>query len=452
MVFAYELVINFLYFKKIPLWIRQFTKRKLFSELASPLCEGGGKKEKLHSLPRILEEETGLQCKKIKSANDKSLDSALYQWFVRACSEGVPISGPILKAQAKKFDHLINQNESKFKTSNGWQDRFKKRHSISQVLGSGEIHSADKEAADSYPIELKKLLEEGCYTANQVYNCDETGLCFKILPDRTLATRTDITLLFCINKSGSHKVRPLRFGKASSPRCFHHANMKALPFEYTNSKNAWMNIFKQNYRREMIKRMVADNSSVDTSLASLNLKVVCHLSGKAWNAISTCCIERCWIKDLGLAFPSSTHDDGNDDEPEFTRFIEDNVCLAKEALRGYEHSHHDILNWFSADDICPVYEHILDDEIIANVSGKNEAAPPEPETSGANDADDNDGTSTPPPKVSEAVKHLEASLRWLETQDTDRVKILQLRSILDFARSQQSTANKQTTLESFFKK
>ncbi|CAM2113932.1 unnamed protein product [Caretta caretta] len=147
--------------------------------------------EKLRSLPCILEEETGLQSKKVKFANDKSLDSALYQWFLQAYSEGVPISGPILKAQAEKFDLLINGNKSKFKASNGWLDRFKKRHTISQVLVSGESRSADKEDANSYPTELKKLLEEGCYTADQVYNCNETGLCFKMLPNHTLATRTD---------------------------------------------------------------------------------------------------------------------------------------------------------------------------------------------------------------------------------------------------------------------
>ncbi|CAM2113933.1 unnamed protein product [Caretta caretta] len=96
-------------------------------------------------------------------------------------------------------------------------------------------------------------------------------------------------------------------------------------------------------------------------------------------------------------------------------------------------------------------EHISGDEIVANVSGKNEATPPEPKTSGANDDDDNDGTLTPPPKVSEAVKLLEVSMRWLETQDVDSVKILQLKAS-DFARSQQSAANKQTTLDSFFKK
>ncbi|KAG6935897.1 tigger transposable element derived 5, partial [Chelydra serpentina] len=76
--------------------------------------------EKLRSLPRILEKETGLQRKKVKFANDERLDSALYQWFVQARSEGVPISGPILKAQAVKFDRLINGNYSKFKASNGW--------------------------------------------------------------------------------------------------------------------------------------------------------------------------------------------------------------------------------------------------------------------------------------------------------------------------------------------
>ena len=48
--------------------------------------------EKLRSLPNILEEETGLHRKRVKFANEKILDSALYQWFVQARSEEVPIS------------------------------------------------------------------------------------------------------------------------------------------------------------------------------------------------------------------------------------------------------------------------------------------------------------------------------------------------------------------------
>ncbi|CAM4598059.1 unnamed protein product [Caretta caretta] len=92
-----------------------------------------------------------------------------------------------------------------------------------------------------------------------------------MLPNRNLATRAyshkregfkqrkhRVTLLFCVNKSGSHKVRPL-IGKARSPRCFHHVNMKALPFEYTNSKNAWMNssIFEDQFHKTFVPAVQA---------------------------------------------------------------------------------------------------------------------------------------------------------------------------------------------------
>ncbi|CAM4450211.1 unnamed protein product, partial [Caretta caretta] len=172
----------------------QLKKGKQQTQLARDLgisestLRGWKKEEKLCSLPCILEEETGLQCKKVKFANDESLDSALYQWFVQARSEGVPVSGPILKVQARNSVALSMEIKPNLRrVMAGWTDL----RTISQVLVSGEIHSADKESADSYPVELKMLLEEGCYTADQVYNCDETGLYFKILPDRTLATRTD---------------------------------------------------------------------------------------------------------------------------------------------------------------------------------------------------------------------------------------------------------------------
>ena len=109
------------------------------------------------------------------------------------------------------------------------------------------------------------------------------------------------------------------------------------------------------------------------------MKEECHLGGKAWDAITARCIERCWIRGLSPAFTASTQND-SDDEPEFRGFIEDDIRLAEEALKEYEYSHHDILNWYSVDDICPIYEHISDDEIVANFSRKNEAAQPEPVT------------------------------------------------------------------------
>ena len=87
----------------------------------------------------------------------------------------------------------------------------------------------------------------------QIYNADETGIYYKMLPDKTLAVKSDehkkegfksikdrLTLLFTVNKTGNHKLKPLCIGKSRAPRCFHHVNMKALPFIHANSKNAWM--------------------------------------------------------------------------------------------------------------------------------------------------------------------------------------------------------------------
>lgn len=44
--------------------------------------------------------------------------------------------------------------------------------------------SAYKEA-NNYPNVLKKIIEEGWYTLQQVFNVMEIGLCWKHKPDRT---------------------------------------------------------------------------------------------------------------------------------------------------------------------------------------------------------------------------------------------------------------------------
>ena len=48
--------------------------------------------------------------------------------------------------------------------------------------------------------------------------------------------------MFCVNKTGNHKLKPLCVGRSQKPRCFHHVNMKAQPVVYTATKNAsnWM--------------------------------------------------------------------------------------------------------------------------------------------------------------------------------------------------------------------
>ena len=112
--------------------------------------------------------EGELKAKHLKTANDVNPDKALYDWFVQARSEGLLISYSIIKDQAEKFNKQINR-----------------------VLVSGGIRSADRVAASEYPDELKSSLEEGGYVPEEVDYNDETGLGYKMIPGRTLATKDD---------------------------------------------------------------------------------------------------------------------------------------------------------------------------------------------------------------------------------------------------------------------
>jgi hypothetical protein len=45
------------------------------------------------------------------------------------------------------------------------------------VTVSGKIRSSDSEATMNYSDELREIIEKGGYSPEQIYNCDETGLC-----------------------------------------------------------------------------------------------------------------------------------------------------------------------------------------------------------------------------------------------------------------------------------
>jgi hypothetical protein len=84
---------------------------------------------------------------------------------------------------------------------------------------------------------------------HDVYNAEDTGLFFNVLPDRTLAykgeschgrkhSKHSLTVLLCVNSDGSDKKVPIVTGKSRKPRCF--KNVKKLPTKYHANGSAWM--------------------------------------------------------------------------------------------------------------------------------------------------------------------------------------------------------------------
>ena len=75
------------------------------------------------------------------------------------------------------------------------------------------------------------MLEREVLTLEQLYNCDETGLCYRMLPSRTLASRSEkeasgmknqkdrVTLMACCNTTGTHILPLMLISKAKRPCC-----------------------------------------------------------------------------------------------------------------------------------------------------------------------------------------------------------------------------------------
>ena len=204
----------------------------------------------------------------MRLADDEKVDEAVYLWYIQKRSQGIPITGPILREKAQLFYQQLHgdSSSSTFQASTGWQWRFCQRHGIRQLSLQGEKLSADLDAPDPFREKLLKLIEDEGFTLEQIYNCDETGLYYRMLPEKTLAARSEneapgmkkqkerITLMACSNATGSHKLPLMFVGKAQNPRCFKHVNKSALPVKYYAQMNAWVDsvIFADWFHKEFV--------------------------------------------------------------------------------------------------------------------------------------------------------------------------------------------------------
>jgi hypothetical protein len=115
----------------------------------------------------------------------------------------------------------------------------------------GETGSANQEGIDLVRSNLRELLTEGGYEAEDVYNQDESGVFWRQIPTRTLATgkstgrkkgKERATFALCVNATRTHKLDLFVIGKAARPRCFPKSFQpkRDLNRRYAHNKTAWM--------------------------------------------------------------------------------------------------------------------------------------------------------------------------------------------------------------------
>ena len=184
----------------------------------------------------------------MSKATFNEVEDALLLWLKQARTYGAPIGGPLLKQKANELAAELGHEG--FHCSDGWLNRFLKRREISFRVLSGEANSAPKVTVDDWLCnKLPGLLEE--YDKNDIFNADETGLFFMLLPDRTYTFKGDnchcrkrskerITLIIGANMDSAEKLPLLAIGKSARPRCV--KNVRHLPVEYKFNKKAWMTL------------------------------------------------------------------------------------------------------------------------------------------------------------------------------------------------------------------
>lgn len=185
------------------------------------------------------------KCKRLRKSDHVDVDKGLLQWFTQKRQENVPLSGPILQEKASEMGSKIEGKN--FTCSRSWIERFKKRNCITGGKIVGESGSVDMNVVSNWFTTIWPDLRKK-YDSNDIFNADETGLFYRLTPDKTLKfigescvggkmSKVRITVLVAANMSGTEKRKLFIIGKSANPRCFKN---RTLPVKYRSNSKAWM--------------------------------------------------------------------------------------------------------------------------------------------------------------------------------------------------------------------
>jgi len=115
------------------------------------------------------------------------MEKLLVIWLEDQNQRNIPISLGLVQEKARtlfndlKAARILTEGscDEEFGASRGWFNRFKGRVNLHNIKVQGEAASADVSAASEFPEMLKKIIEEGGYVPDQIFNVDETGLFWK---------------------------------------------------------------------------------------------------------------------------------------------------------------------------------------------------------------------------------------------------------------------------------
>lgn len=211
-------------------WLKQYHISRIIKE-----------REKLQAIP-----DNQLAYKRPGNFEFPQLEAALALWFNNS-QHRIVMTAPIIRAKAVLLADKLEIPKEKQTFSSGWVDAFKLRHGIRQIFRHGDAASTNITAVEAARQQIIEIISK--YKLRDIYNFDETGLFWRMMPNRTLASykqagmkddKSRITIGVMTNADGSDIRKPLIIGHARRPRCFEKREGRDLGYYYFWNKSAWM--------------------------------------------------------------------------------------------------------------------------------------------------------------------------------------------------------------------
>jgi hypothetical protein len=186
-----------------------------------------------------------LKIKRSRKPSFENVDKALLVWFTQKRISNLWIDGETLRLKGTEFAAALGHEGAEITSS--WIDRWKIRHKVSSKVMAGEKTSVDDTVVTDWKNHrLPEILRN--WAPEDIYNVDETGLFWRLTPDRTLAFKAErvhggkkakdrVTVLVGASMSGE-KLPLLVIGRFGKPRCFH--GIRHIPVKYRANGKAWM--------------------------------------------------------------------------------------------------------------------------------------------------------------------------------------------------------------------
>ncbi|XP_070573830.1 tigger transposable element-derived protein 6-like [Ptychodera flava] len=274
------------------------------------------------------------------------------------------------------------------------------------------------------------------YSPENIFNADETGVFYRALPDRTLATKADEC------KGGKVSKERLTFFPANTTSVLQPLDQGAI------------RAFKARYRKRLLRSVLAkidDASNASEVAKSVNvLDAVYWISG-AWRETKEETIRKCFRKG-GFRVDTDESDvsEETEDESELRTLIQ-------EVNQGCSDCTVD--QYLNFDDALPTeatYDGEWEDQIVQDFLANKDSESREPEEKEAEENDDsenidpNDGSELSYGEVLTMLQKLQSFA--LNRDDRYLTEVQNLKSITERHIVQKRCSLKQSSLDSFFLK